>query len=262
MRPNRTKQRLREGKIALGSAMIQFQSAEVPRMFAEAGLDWIFIDGEHGCFTIETVQDLVRASLMTTITPVVRVADLQYSLIARALDMGAEGIIFPRVEDPALLAKAVSWTKFPPRGIRGYGLTSPHVGYSSAPFGEIIQHCNDETLIVLQVETAKAVERCDELAAVPGVDAIMIGPADLSISLGVGGEFEHPKLGQAIEKVIAACERHKIAPSIHVRNPQLARHWIGKGMKLVSCSSELVMLWGAVQTLSKDLKAAAEGSAS
>ncbi len=257
MRKNATKQRLREGKIALGSAMIQFQSAEVPRMYAAAGLDWIFIDTEHGCFTIETVQDLVRASLLTTITPVVRVADLQYSLVARALDMGAEGILFPRVENPELLAKAVSWTKFPPQGIRGFGLTPPHVGYSSAPFGEIIRHCNEETLVVLQVETVAALERCDELASVPGVDAIMIGPADLSISLGVGGQFEHPKLTAAIEKVIETCQRRNIWPSIHVRNAQLAKHWIGKGMKLVSCGSELVMLWNAVQSLASEMKAAA-----
>jgi 2-dehydro-3-deoxyglucarate aldolase/4-hydroxy-2-oxoheptanedioate aldolase len=257
MRKNATKQMLREGKVALGSAMIQFQTAEVPRMYAAAGLDWIFIDTEHGCFTIETVQDLIRASLMTTITPIVRVAEFQYSLVSRALDMGAEGIIFPRVEDPELLAKAVSWTKFPPRGIRGFGLTPPHVGYSPAPFDEIIQHCNDETLNILQVETVAAVERCDELASVPGVDAIMIGPADLSISLGVGGQFDHPKLAAAIEKVIETCQRHKIWPSIHVRNPQLAKHWIGKGMKLVSCGSELTMLWNAAQTLGKEMKAAA-----
>ena len=111
MRINRTKQLLEQGKVALGSGITQFRSAEIPKMFAAAGLDWAFIDTEHGCFTIETIQDLVRSSLMTTITPIVRVADLQYSLIARALDMGAEGVIFPRIESPERLAEAVSWTK-------------------------------------------------------------------------------------------------------------------------------------------------------
>ena len=130
MRTNRTKELLKQGKVALGSVAGQIRSAEVPRLYAAAGLDWIFIDTEHGCYTVETVQDLVRASLMTDIIPIVRLPDFQYSVVARALDMGAEGVILPRAESPELLAKAVSWTKFPPEGVRGYGLGAPQVGYS------------------------------------------------------------------------------------------------------------------------------------
>ena len=256
MRINQTKQLLQQGKVALGCGITQVRSAEMPRMFAAAGLDWAFIDTEHGCFTIETIQDLVRGALMTTITPIVRVADLQYSLIARSLDMGAEGVIFPRIESPERLAEAVSWTKFPPQGVRGYGLTIAHTHYESGSYEDIMRHYNEQTLVVLQVETQLALDRCDELASVEGVDVIMVGPGDLSISLGVPGEFEHPKLVAAVEKVIECCNRHNIWPSIQVRTPDLAQFWMEKGVKLVGCSNEAALLWSAVRQMTQGLQAA------
>ena len=134
MRINRTKQILSQGKTAVGISHSQLRTPDVERMMAAAGMDWVFIDTEHGGMSIETIQDLVQFTLQTPMTPVVRVADFQYDLVARVLDVGAEGVIFPRCEDPALLAKAVSWTKFPTQGIRGFGLTPPAVGFSTAPF--------------------------------------------------------------------------------------------------------------------------------
>ena len=114
MRVNRTKKLLQEGRVAFGCSVSLLRSAEIPRMYAAAGLDWIFIDTEHGPFTVETIQDLVRSCSMTTITPIVRVADFQYSLVARALDMGAEGIIFPRVDSAEVLAQGHQLDEVPP----------------------------------------------------------------------------------------------------------------------------------------------------
>ena len=256
MRTNRTKELLKQGKVALGSVAGQIRSAEVPRLYAAAGLDWIFIDTEHGCYTVETVQDLVRASLMTDITPIVRVPDFQYSLVARALDMGAEGVILPRAESPELLAKAVSWTKFPPEGVRGYGLGAPQIGYSAASFDETIRHHNEQTLVVFQIETQAALDRREELISIPGVDAVMIGPADLSISLGVAGQFGHPKLAEAITQVIETCNKYGRIPAIQVRSPALAKTWIERGMKLVGCGADLAILWNAVSGMAAELKAA------
>jgi 2-dehydro-3-deoxyglucarate aldolase/4-hydroxy-2-oxoheptanedioate aldolase len=225
-------------------------------MFSAAGFDWVFIDSEHGCFTIETIQDLVRSSLLLPITPIVRVADFQYDLVARALDMGAEGIILPRVDSPELLAKAISWAKFPPQGVRGFGLTPPTVGYSTASFAEIMEHLNRETLIIAQVETQSALDRCEELAAVPGLDALLVGPADLSISLGVPGQWDSPKLAAGIDHVIEVCNRHGRWPAIQVRNPALAKHWMNRGIKLVGCGNELALLWNTVKALADDLRTA------
>ena len=120
MRTNLVKQNLRAGKLQLGTGFGQFRSPEIPKMLAAAGFQWAFLDTEHGGFDLETIQDICRVSVMAGLCPIVRVAELQYSLVARALDCGAQGIIFPRVEQPELLERAVSWTKFPPAGMRGY----------------------------------------------------------------------------------------------------------------------------------------------
>src|SRR5437879_4832352 len=118
MRKNLVKQALKEGKLQLGTGFGQFRSPEIPKLLAAAGFQWAFLDTEHGGFDLETVQDICRVSVLVGLCPIVRVADLQYSLVARALDCGAQGIIFPRVEEPELLAGAISWNKFPPLGDR------------------------------------------------------------------------------------------------------------------------------------------------
>lgn len=223
-------------------------------MMAAAGMDWVFIDTEHGGMSIETIQDLVLFTLQTSMTPVVRVADFQYDLVARVLDIGAEGVIFPRCEDPAQLAKVVSWTKFPPQGIRGFGLTPPAVGFSTAPFPEVCAHQNEETLVIAQVETVKALEAREELAAVEGVDALLVGPADLSISLGVGGQWDDPKFETAVDQVIETCNRHGKFPAIQVRNAQLAEKWQKRGMRLIGCGNEQAILWNAINALATQLK--------
>ena len=228
-------------------------------MFAAAGLDWIFIDTEHGAFTPETIQDLVRSAVSSSITPIVRVADFQYSLVARALDMGAQGIILPRVESPEVLAEAISWAKFPPEGRRGFGLGPPQTGYAAASFDEITTHANENTMVVFQIESKAALDRAEELISTPGVDAVMIGPADLSISLGVAGRLEHPTLVDAVMKVIELCEKHGRSPSIQVRDPALAKTWIERGMKLVGCGQAQMILWGAVRAMANDLNEAREG---
>ena len=194
MRINHVKQSLAEGKLQLGTGFGQLRSPEIPRLLAAAGFQWAFLDTEHGGFDLETVQDICRVSALCGLSPIVRVADLQYALVARALDCGADGVIFPRVESPELLERAIAWTKFPPAGVRGYGLTATQVEYQPLTFGQIIEHVNANTMVVLQIETRKALEAREELLAVPGIDAVMIGPADLSISLGVPGDFQHPRM--------------------------------------------------------------------
>jgi 2-keto-3-deoxy-L-rhamnonate aldolase RhmA len=242
MRKNLVKQALTEGKVQLGTGFGQLRSPEIPRILAAAGFHWAFIDTEHGGFDLETVQDICRVSNLVGLCPIVRVADLQYSLIARALDCGAQGILFPRVESPELLEKAISWAKFPPAGVRGYGLGPWQVDYEPLNFSQIIEHLNSNTLVVFQIETKRAVEAREELLAVGGIDAVMVGPADLSISLGVPGEFQHPKMVEAMTAVRDSCERRGIAPGTQTRTPDLARFWKERGMRFLGCSNETGMM--------------------
>jgi 2-dehydro-3-deoxyglucarate aldolase/4-hydroxy-2-oxoheptanedioate aldolase len=255
MRPNLVKCALAQGKVQLGTGFGQLRSAEIPRMFAAAGFQWAFIDTEHGGFDLETVQDICRTSLMAGLCPVVRVAALDYALVARALDCGAQGVIFPRVESPELLEEAVSWTKFPPTGVRGYGLTAMQVDYEQASFAEIIQHMNANTMVVLQIETRRAVEMRDELLSVPGIDAVMVGPADLSISLDVPGDFQHSKMVEAMELIRDSCLRHRVAPGTQTRSAALARFWKNRGMLFLGCSNDTAMLYERAVELVQALSA-------
>ncbi|MCW5977630.1 MAG: aldolase [Bryobacteraceae bacterium] len=242
MRVNHVKKALKEGKVQLGCAFAQFRSPEVARILAKAGFHWTYLDTEHGNFDIESVQDICRAASEWNLCPIVRVADLQYALIARALDNGAMGIIFPRVESPELLARAISWMKFPPVGVRGFGLTPTHVEYVDATIPQIAAHMNDNIMVVLQIETELAVERRDELLSVPGIDAVMVGPVDLSVSLGVPGDFFHPKMVDAMEKVRDSCIRHGVAPGTQTRTLDLAKFWKERGLLFLGCGAETGML--------------------
>jgi 4-hydroxy-2-oxoheptanedioate aldolase len=252
MRANLVKQNLRAGKLQLGTGFGQLRSPEIAKMLAAAGFQWAFIDTEHGGFDLETVQDICRVSVMAGLSPIVRVGDLQYSLVARVLDCGAQGVMFPRVESPEILERAVSWTKFPPMGVRGYGLTAVQVDYEPLTFAQIIEHMNANTMVVLQIETRRALEAREELLAVGGIDAVMIGPADLSISLGVPGEFQNPKMVEAMEKVRDSCLKRGIAPGTQTRSSALAKFWKERGMLFLGCSNDTAMLYErAVELISQ-----------
>ena len=255
MRTNLVKQALAAGQTQFGTGFGQLRSPEIPRMLAAAGFQWAFIDTEHGGFDLETVQDICRVANLAGLCPIVRVADLQYSLIARALDCGAQGIILPRVESPELLERAISWTRFPPCGVRGFGLTPMQVDYQPASFNQIIEHMNANTMVVFQIETVRALEARDELLSVKGIDAVMVGPADFSISLGVAGEFQNPKLVDAMEKVRDSCEKHGVAPGTQTRTLSLAKFWRDRGMRFLGCSNETGMLYDRAVEIIKDLAA-------
>ena len=242
VRQNRVKQALRDGQVQLGCSCFQLRSVDAVRALAAAGLDWVFFDAEHGPFGLETLQDLMRVAAGAGLCPIVRVADLQYALIARALDCGAQGVLLPRVESPELLAAAVSWTRFPPIGTRGFGLAAPHLEYEAVSIPDAIAHINANVLVVLQIETRTALERIDDLLAVPNIDAVLIGPGDLSISLGVAGDFSHPTFVAAVEKIRERCDRAGIAPGIHMRTLELARQWSDRGLRLFSCNSDIGFL--------------------
>ncbi|HUK18681.1 MAG TPA: aldolase/citrate lyase family protein [Bryobacteraceae bacterium] len=238
MRVNKTRERLIKGETVFGCGLQVYRSPEIARTFAAAGFDYVFIDMEHGSFDLETVQDMIKASVDNGITPIVRVCELLYSLCARLLDTGAEGIILPRVEDPAVLKEALSWLRFPPVGKRGYGVNPTMIGYEARGFQEIIEHQNRNTLAVVQFESTTAVERADELLSIPGLDIIMVGPADLSISLGVPGQFEHPLLVSTVDRLIEECNRHGVVPGIQTRSTAMAKFWAERGMRFVGAGAE------------------------
>jgi 2-dehydro-3-deoxyglucarate aldolase/4-hydroxy-2-oxoheptanedioate aldolase len=239
---NRTQERLAKGETVFGCMLQSYGSAEIPRTFAAAGFDYVFIDMEHSAFDLETVQDMIQASLGAGITPIVRVCELLYSLVARLLDSGAQGIMLPRVDDAKKLEEALSWLRYPPIGKRGYGINQTMIGYEVHTMPRIMDHMNRNTVSVVQFETIAAFESADELLSLPGVDIAMVGPADLSIALGIPEDFENAKLISTVEKFIEQCHRHNVVPGIQTRSVAMAKAWTARGMRFVGAGAEHTLL--------------------
>ncbi|MEO8372595.1 MAG: aldolase/citrate lyase family protein [Candidatus Solibacter sp.] len=242
MRMNTTRERLAKGEVVYGCGLQVYRAPEIPRAFAAAGFDYVFIDMEHGSFNLETAHDMIVSCKLAGITPIVRVGELQYTLCARLLDQGAQGIILPRVEDPKVLEQALSWLRFPPLGIRGFGINPTMVDYEARTMPDIIEHQNRETLAVVQFETVRAVEAADELLSLKGFDVMMVGPADLSIALEVPGQFDHPKVIATIDSMIEKCNKYGVVPGIQTRSVAMAKQWAERGMRFIGVAAEHVFL--------------------
>jgi 2-keto-3-deoxy-L-rhamnonate aldolase RhmA len=236
--PNRLKQALRAGKTAVGTMLIEIRQPSVMQFLANAGFDFVLIDNEHGPFTIETIADLSRAARSVGITPIVRVPELTYAAITQPLDAGAQGIMAPRITDRAEVLAVLQMMKYPPAGKRGSVMARGHMNFQSGAVGEAMEAMNEETLLIVQVETREALDRIEDILAVSGVDVALVGPNDLSIALGKPGNLDDPPFIRAIERTVAACRRRAVVPAIHVNDLERAVAWARKGMRMVSISSE------------------------
>jgi 2-keto-3-deoxy-L-rhamnonate aldolase RhmA len=247
MRTNRTKDLLRRGETALGTWLDELRSPAVAQLFAAAGLDFLIVDMEHGPYNLETVADIVRMARQVEITPIVRVPDLTWERVGRVLDAGAQGLMLPRVEEPAQIADFVSYIKYPPAGRRGMAAGLGNTDFRWVTTQEYIEFINDELLVIIQIETAAAVANLDALSRVAGVDVFFIGPEDLSIALGVPGEPGHPRMTEAIDKIVATAGRQNIRPGIHTSDATALLPLRERGMRLITYASDVEFLYTGAQ---------------
>jgi 2-keto-3-deoxy-L-rhamnonate aldolase RhmA len=245
MTPNRVKARLREGGVVVGTMVSEMRTEEVAYVLAAAGFDFLVIDTEHGSADIETVQRICRAARSAGIVPLVRVTDIAYALIARAMDAGALGLMVPHVETAADAREIIRYAKYPPVGERGFGLRGAITDYAGTPIPDVIAWSNTETMIMAQVESRRCLEGLDEIAATPGVDVLLVGPSDLSISLGVPGQLLHSTMQQAYRLVAETAARHGIAAGLHPADLTAVEYGRSVGMRCLMYSSDIRMLLGA-----------------
>jgi 2-keto-3-deoxy-L-rhamnonate aldolase RhmA len=243
---NRLKKILREGKSAIGAMIVEIRQASIMQMMANAGLDFVIIDNEHGAFNIETLSDLSRAARQVGVTPIVRVPEWSYAHVVQPLDAGAQAIMAPRITEPQQVKDILQMMKYPPFGRRGSVVARGHTDLKSGSIVDTMRDANEESMLVVQIETRQALERVDEILGVEGVDVALVGPTDLSVALGIAGKMTDPLLVSAIGSVIDSCKRHNVYPAIHMNDLTLASHWAEKGMRLVSFNSEVGMLTNAV----------------
>ncbi|MDD5421871.1 MAG: aldolase/citrate lyase family protein [Candidatus Omnitrophota bacterium] len=210
------KARLKANKLTIGS-WITLASPAIPEIMARCGFDWLTVDMEHSAITIEIAQDLIRIIGLSGVVPLVRVGKNDPNLIKRVMDAGAHGVIVPMVNSPEDAERAVSAVKYPPVGKRGVGLARAQ-GYG-LEFGKYKNWVNKKSVVVVQVEHIDAVESLEGILATPGVDAFIVGPYDLSASLGRPGEFEHPDVKAALKEVISVSKRMNKCAGFHVIPP-------------------------------------------
>lgn len=232
--------------LPLVGTWLQVANSDYAEVIGDAGYDWAAVDMEHGAFSRQSLPDIFRALELGGTAPMVRIANPDSSLCQQALDAGAAGVIIPRVESAAQLKSLIAACKWPPTGTRGVGFSRANL------YGKYFDNYKSESqmsFVVAQVESATAVTSIAEIAAVDGLDAIMIGPYDLSASLGRTGDLQHPDVQSAIHRVIAACRSIGVASGIHVVQPsaQDLNGAIDFGHRFIAYGTDMLFLASHLQ---------------
>jgi 2-keto-3-deoxy-L-rhamnonate aldolase RhmA len=242
---NPVKRLLREGKPVVGLTMT-IPSPDVALQAARLGFDFLWIETEHSPITLESLRSIVLATGGTPCIPITRVPVNELWTAKRALDAGSLGIIFPFTSTPELARQAVAACRYPPIGQRGFGPGLASLRWP-AP-GGYAEFADDNVLVVVIIEQSEAVERIEEIAAVPGIDVLFIGPNDLSYSLGLRGRQNEPKLKEAIARVLAAGKRHGI-PVGRPAGPDQVAGFVEEGFQFFQAASELGMIAAGARSL-------------
>jgi 2-keto-3-deoxy-L-rhamnonate aldolase RhmA len=254
MRKNKVKRALKNGETVIGTMVSEVRGPGVMSMLATAGFDYVYIDMEHSTYSGETMADMILAARGTEMMTIVRTPGLDRLAVAKPLDAGADGILCPQVETAEEVRQIVGYAKYHPMGQRGMAIRRGHSNFAKVNVESYVAHANEESLVVLQLESERALKDIDELLSVDGVDAAFIGPADLSQSYGIPGQSEAPHIIEALQGFIAACNRHGVAPGIHVYDTEKAKWWIDRGMRLIAMSNDISMIVDTGSRYTAELK--------
>jgi len=245
---NAAKARLRKNELAIGIGVRLVRNVDIIKVMKAAAFDWLFLDLEHGSMSIETACEISVAAQASGIAPIVRVPYGELAMATRVLDGGALGIVIPHVDTAEEAKEIADRLRYPPRGHRSVGGGQAQFDYAPMPMSEMTERSDDNTLITVMIETPKAVENAEAIAAVPGIDSLLVGSSDLSMELGIPGQNGHEKVQAAVDKVVAACRKHNKWPGMGgAYSEELLKLYIDKGMKLMLAGNDLPMLTGAAR---------------
>ena len=247
------KDKLADPSYKLCSELCVIPSATVTQALASTGIDSLIIDQEHAATNPETLHAMIAATQGTDCAPLVRVIDHNPANVKLALDLGAEGIVFPLVRTPEDAAHCVSTMRYPPKGIRGWGAFVAHSRWS-VPVPDYLPNFGDKTVCILLIETVEAVKNIDEIFATEGVDMAIIALFDLSTTLGVSGQFQHPRVLEVIETIEKAARRANmpLGGPFATSKPEIDALF-ARGYRSVG-GVDLLQLKGMVQKLVEDVR--------
>jgi 2-keto-3-deoxy-L-rhamnonate aldolase RhmA len=236
---------MRAGGLALGVS-ITIPDPFIAEVIGGAGFDFVLIDTEHAPITVDQLQLLLIALRTSESTAFVRPAANDPTLIKQILDLGAEGVVVPEVGDAAACAAAVAAARYPPLGRRGFGPRRAARLDGGRP--AYIARANDEVAALVMVESANAVAAIDALLQTPGLDGIMVGPADLAVSMGHLDDLNHPDVGAKVADVRAACRRNSVPFGIFAATEKAARRWAGEGAGFMTIGADTQFLDQGIAT--------------
>lgn len=248
MNPNPVKRQLASGGVSVGTFLFEFNTVGTVRTAAAAGAEFVLIDMEHTGWTTETIRQLCGATHGTDTVPLVRVPATEYHFIARALDMGARGLMMPMVESAEQARRFVQAAKYPPTGRRGAAFTIAHDDYRGGDVTEKIRTANEETLLIAQIETRAGLDAVEAIAAVDGIDVLFIGQTDLTVSLGIAGQFQHPTFVAAVDRVAAASRAAGKTAGIMPLSYDFGEWIAGKGFRMLCWSGDIWIYKEAVRS--------------
>jgi len=205
---NPIRRKLARGAAVAALTLRQLRTAEAGMIAAACGFDAVVVDREHGWFSLEATAQICTAALALDIAPLVRLASQAQADIGTALDAGALGVIVPHVEDAAQAQAAVSAAKYPPRGHRSVSAFGPATRYASLPMADALRDQNEATMVIALLESPRAIDHANAIAAVAGIDGLVIGVSDLAAEHGIIGEPKHSYLADAQARVADACRAH------------------------------------------------------
>ncbi len=238
---NTTKAKLKAGDSVFG-CFVRYPSPGLVEVLGYQPLDFIVFDGEHGTLEPADCENMVRAAELRGVTPIVRVTTNQPHIILRFMDTGAQGLHIPWVNSGAEAEAAVQSVKYHPRGIRGLAGSRAMDFGQTLSFAEGVTKVNAETLVAIHIETIQAVDVLPDIAAIEGIDVIFIGPTDLSHSLGVPGNVQHPSVQSAIDRIVETVRGSNAALGIMVGNSRAAREWQERGARYITIGLESLLV--------------------
>jgi 2-keto-3-deoxy-L-rhamnonate aldolase RhmA len=246
MRKNPLKQRLAAGETAYGTMVCEYTSPGMPATLVAAGAEFIMYDMEHTGIDFAELKRQFSYSRALGIVPMVRPIEKSYSAVTRLLDMGALGLMLQMTESAEEAAKLVSWTRYPPSGVRGCSFGQAHDDYAPGAMTDKIRVSNERVIVMPMIETRRGLDAVEEIVAVDGVDGVHLGQFDLSLSLGIAGQMDHPELQRGIDRIINACRKHGKFAACLGTDSSTTREWRQRGFRLISCNYDVGLLQSAL----------------
>ena len=254
MRESRIRRIVRSGGTAVGMMIMEFGTRGLAKIVEYADVDYVIIDMEHSGFGIERVADLIAWFKATDIDTIVRVPENLYHYLAGVLDAGAAGVQVANIDSADQARQIIQAVKYAPMGNRGLGLTAAHSDFRTPKAAEYLPFRNQQTIVITQIETMQGLENCEEIASVEGVDALAVGANDMTLSLGIHGQFEHPIFIAAMNRVIAACKLHGRMGKCHPHHPSQIGEFSKMGYQLMMLNSDVSHLRQAVKASVDNLR--------